>query len=76
MLTGFYLLALAMYESATMDDFFSHEDALDLPIDDKHTFKASSNSLAAALIDNFKRCQYTLYPCEVNRHTLRKEYRR
>ncbi|KIX01173.1 uncharacterized protein Z518_08898 [Rhinocladiella mackenziei CBS 650.93] len=66
MLTGFYLLALAMYEGATGDDCFSKANALHLPIDDTHIFKASSTSLAAALINNFRNSDYCLYACEPN----------
>ncbi|OAL31726.1 hypothetical protein AYO20_08119 [Fonsecaea nubica] len=49
MLTGFLLLALAVYEGATGDDCFSKDGALELVIDDIHKYKVSSgmNALVA-----------------------------
>ncbi|KIW80213.1 hypothetical protein Z517_06828 [Fonsecaea pedrosoi CBS 271.37] len=66
MLTGFCLLAMCLYESATGDTTFSQDDAVELVIDDSHRYKHSTKTMAQALVDNFGTSSYCLYACEPN----------
>ncbi|RMZ67036.1 SCO2- involved in stability of Cox1p and Cox2p [Pyrenophora seminiperda CCB06] len=66
MLTGFLLLAISLYESATGDHTFSEENALELVIDNSHRYRHSAKTLAQALMENFSISSYCLYACEPN----------
>ncbi|PNP76205.1 hypothetical protein FNYG_10494 [Fusarium nygamai] len=66
MLTGFYSLALGFYRAATLSDRFTKDGALVLQIDKTYHYSHSSKTLAKALLDNWSKSAFCLYPCEPN----------
>ncbi len=65
MLTGFYGLQIAMYETLN-DDRYSQPGALRFRWSDATTYDHDLGSLAASIHRNMSASDYTLFPCEPN----------
>ncbi|KAF2802838.1 uncharacterized protein BDZ99DRAFT_512419 [Mytilinidion resinicola] len=66
MVTGFLALAIGIYQRNTGDTRYAKQNALDMKITDKKSYKHDYHSLYKALIDNWSESKFVLYPCEPN----------
>jgi hypothetical protein len=66
MVTGFLALAIGIYQRNTGDDRYAKQTALDMKVTDKKSYKHDYHSLYRALVDNWSRSNFVLYPCEVS----------
>ena len=66
MLTGWLTYQLASYVSNTGDTRYSEPGAITFRHPRGHEYRYDLHSLTQALVDNFERSDFCLYPCEPN----------
>ncbi len=66
MLTGWLGYQLASYVSNTGDTRYSEPGSITFRHPRGHEYRYDLHSLTQALVDNFERSDFTLYPCEPN----------
>jgi hypothetical protein len=66
MLTGWLTYQIASYVSNTGDTRYSEPGSVTFRHPRGHEYRYDLHALTAALVDNFERSDFTLYPCEPN----------
>ncbi|KAL3474483.1 hypothetical protein BJX99DRAFT_260415 [Aspergillus californicus] len=64
MVTGYYGLAVALYEANTRDYRFRATDSMLFVVDKLHRYKTNLNNVVRAIFLNMRQSKFTLYPCE------------
>lgn len=66
MVSGYVLLATALYQIATGDDRYTKKGSMEFVVTERARYKYDVPSIAEAVFRNMDRNAYTLYPCEPN----------
>jgi hypothetical protein len=66
MLTGWLTYQIASYVSNTGDTHYSEPGSITFRHPRGHEYRYDLHALTRALVDNFERSEFTLYPCEPN----------
>ncbi|KIW04975.1 uncharacterized protein PV09_04137 [Verruconis gallopava] len=66
MMTGYMLLCLALYEKLNGDDRYCKAGSLNFRITENAQYHHDTKSIFEALMMNWDKCSYTLFPCEPN----------
>ena len=66
MVSGYILLAAALYQITTRDDRYTKKGSMEFVITDGARYKYDLPSIADAVFRNMDENTYNLYPCEPN----------
>ncbi|KAJ4363616.1 hypothetical protein N0V83_009912 [Neocucurbitaria cava] len=66
MVSGYILLAAALYQIATRDDRYTKEGSMEFVVTEGARYKYDLRSIADAVFRNMDQNAYSLYPCEPN----------
>lgn len=66
MVSGYILLAAAIYQNVTRDDRYTKKDSMEFVITEGARYKYDLKSIADAVFRNMDTNPYSLYPCEPN----------
>jgi len=66
MLTGFYGINLGLYQSNTGDDRYAQPGALEFRLNSNTLYPHDFHSITGSIVNNMKRGDFCLYPCEPN----------
>lgn len=66
MVSGYILLAAALYQITTRDDRYQKEDSMEFVVTDNARYKYDLRAIADAVFRNMDRNRWNLYPCEPN----------
>jgi hypothetical protein len=66
MVSGYILLATALYQITTRDDRYTKNGSMEFVVTENARYKYDLASIADAVFSNMDRNAYTLYPCEPN----------
>lgn len=67
MVTGYYGLAVALYEANTRDYRFRATDCMLFIVDKLHCYRTDFCAVVKAVFQNMRQSEYTLYPCGMSR---------
>lgn len=66
MVSGYILLAAALYQIVTGDDRYTKKDSMEFVVTDNARYKYDLRSIADAVFRNMDQNRWSLYPCEPN----------
>lgn len=66
MVSGYILLAAALYQIVTRDDRYTKKDSMEFVVTENARYKYDLRSIADAVFRNMDQNRWNLYPCEPN----------